>query len=127
MVGAITLHDSAGERLGTIYAATAPPEDKEDGKTAFWSVMAREVAAVRERYPEAKYTGVSDGASDFIPWLQEHTGVQVLDFYHASGYVCAAAGAFAHEAPKGEDASTWWAHEACSHLKHEEGAACRSA
>lgn len=123
MVGTITLHDSAGERLGTIYAAAAPPEDKDDGKTAFWSVMAREVAAVKERFPEAKYTGVSDGASDFVPWLQEHTGVQVLDFYHASGYVCAAAGAFAHEAPKGEDASTWWAHEACSHLKHEEGAA----
>ncbi len=43
--------------------------------------------------------------------------------YHSSGYVCAAAGAFAHETPKGEDASTWWANEACSHLKHEEGAA----
>ena len=123
MVGTVTLHDAAGERLGTIYSATAPPEDKEDGKAAFWAVMGREVAAIKERYPDAKCAGVSDGASDFVPWLREHTQVQVLDFFHASGYVCAAAGAFAHEVPAGEDPSTWWAQEACSHLKHEEGAA----
>ena len=103
MVGTVTLHDAAGERLGTIYSATAPPEDKEDGKAAFWAVMGREVAAIKERYPDAKCAGVSDGASDFVPWLREHTQVQVLDFFHASGYVCAAAGAFAHEVPAGED------------------------
>ena len=123
MVGAITLYDAAGERLGSIYAATAPPEDKSEGKSAFWALMEREVAAVKERYPQARYTGLSDGASDFVPWLREHTGQLVLDFYHASGYLCAAAGAFAHEVPRGEDAATWWAQEACSHLKHEEGAA----
>jgi len=123
MVGAITLYDAAGERLGSIYSATAPPEDKDEGKSAFWSLMEQEVAAVKKRYPQARYTGLSDGAADFVPWLRENTQVQVLDFYHASGYVCAAAGAFVHEVPAGRDPSTWWAQEACSHLKNEEGAA----
>jgi len=123
MVGAITLYDAAGERLGSIYAATAPPEDKSEGKSAFWALMDRELAAVKKRYPQACYTGLSDGAADFVPWLRGHTDKLVLDFYHASGYVCAASGAFAHEVPAGEDAATWWAQEACSHLKHREGAA----
>lgn len=122
MVGAITLYDAAGERLGSIYAATAPPEDKSEGKSAFWAAMDREVAAVKERYPQADYVGLSDGASDFVPWLRNHTGKLVLDFYHASGYLHAAGGAFAHEIPKGEE-ETWWSQEACHHLKHEEGAA----
>jgi hypothetical protein len=123
MVGTITLYDAAGERLGTIYAATAPPEDKMEGKSAFWAVMEREVAAVKERYPGATCVGLSDGAADLLPWLRGHTEKQVLDFYHASGYLCAAAGAFAHETPKGEDAATWWSGESCRHLKHEAGAA----
>jgi len=122
MVGAITLYDAAGERLGSIYTATAPPEDKSEGKSAFWAAMEREVAAVKERYPQACYVGLSDGAADFVPWLRGHTEKLVLDFYHASGYLHAAAGAFAHEIPKGEDAG-WWSQEACSHLKHDEGAA----
>jgi hypothetical protein len=122
MVGAITLYDAAGERLGSIYTATAPPEDKSQGKSAFWAAMEREVAAVKKRYPQACYVGLSDGAADFVPWLRRHTEKLVLDFYHASGYLHAAAGAFAHEVPKGEDAG-WWSQEACSQLKHVEGAA----
>lgn len=122
MVGAITLYDAAGERLGSIYTATAPPEDKSEGKSAFWAAMEREVAAIKEHYPQAAYMGLSDGEADFVPWLRHHTQRLVLDFYHASGYLCAAAGAFAHERPKGED-KDWWSQEACSHLKHDEGAA----
>lgn len=122
MIGAITLYDAGGERLGSIYAASAPPEDKSEGKSAFWAVMDRELAAVKKRYPQARYAGLSDGASDFAPWLRERTDKLILDFYHASGYLHAASGAFAHEVPKGED-QTWWSQEACSHLKHGEGAA----
>lgn len=122
MVGAITLYDKSGERLGTIYAATAPPEDKSQGKTAFWSIMEKEVATVKARYPTAAYTGLSDGASDLLPWLQSHTSRQVLDFYHACGYLHAAAGAFTHETPSGEPPG-WWSHEACRHLKEDGGAA----
>lgn len=121
-IGTITLQNFAGERIGTIYAATAPPEDKEEGKAAFWKVMDRELAAVKARYPRAVYTGLSDGASDLLPWLRANTSRVTLDFYHASGYVCAVAGAFAHERPRGEE-DDWWAQQACHHLRHEEGAA----
>jgi hypothetical protein len=121
-IGTITLYDAAGERLGTIYAATAPPEDKEEGKAAFWEVMECELRAVKSRYPQARYVGLSDGAPDLLPWLRSNTARVILDFYHASGYLSAAAGAFAHERPRGE-AEDWWAQQACHHLRHEEGAA----
>jgi hypothetical protein len=121
-VGTITLHNHAGERVGTIYAATAPPEDKEEGKAAIWEVMNRELAALKARYPRARYTGLSDGAADLLPWLRANTSRVTLDFYHASGYVCAAAGAFAHERPRGAE-EDWWAQQACHHLRHEEGGA----
>ena len=62
MVGAITLHDAAQVRQGTLYAASAPPVEEVDdtgkgtgkkGKAAFWAVMDQEVAAVKVRYPDA--------------------------------------------------------------------------
>ena len=132
MVGAITLHDEENVRQGTFYAACAPPVEEVDeegkgtgkkGKAAFWATMDREVAAVKARYPGASYVGLSDGAADLLPWLAGHTSVQVLDYYHASGYVHAAAPAFRHEAvPKGEG-SDYWAQEACRHLRYDPGAA----
>jgi hypothetical protein len=84
--------------------------------------MDKEVAIIKARYPNARYVGISDGATDFVPWLRRHTGELVLDFFHAASYLHAAAGAFAHEVPKGE-APNWWSHEACSFLKRESGAA----
>jgi hypothetical protein len=122
MVGAITLYSDKGERLGTIYSATGPPENKDDGKTAFWALMDKEVAIIKARYPNARYVGISDGATDFVPWLRQHTSELVLDFFHAASYLHAAAGAFAHEVPNGE-VPNWWSHEACSFLKHGRGAA----
>jgi hypothetical protein len=121
-IGTITLYNHGRERLGTIYAATAPPEDKAEGKIAFWEVMDRELAAVKDRYPGAQYTGLSDGASDLLPWLRKNTRRVTLDFYHASGYLCSAAGAFAHERPRGAP-EDWWAQQACHHLRHEVGGA----
>ena len=132
MVGAITLHDAEQVRQGTLYAATAPPVEEVDeegkgtgkkGKAAFWAVMDREVAAVKLCYPDAVYVGLSDGAADLLPWLAQHTSTQVLDYYHASGYVHGAAAAFRHEpVPKGEGAD-YWAQEACRYLRYDEGAA----
>jgi len=132
MVGAITLHDQENVRQGTFYAACAPPVEETDnegkgtgkkGKAAFWAMMEREVAAVKKRYPGAIYVGLSDGAADLLPWLAGQTSVQVPDYYHASGYVHAAAPAFRHEAvPKGEGPD-YWAQEACRHLRYDSGAA----
>ena len=132
MVGAITLHDQDQVRQGTFYAACAPPVEEtgeegkgtgKKGKAAFWATMEREVAAVKKRYPDATCVGLSDGAADLLPWLAGQTSVQVLDYYHASGYVHAAAPAFRHEAvPKGEGPG-YRAQEACRHLRYDAGAA----
>jgi len=114
MVGTITLCDKAGEPLETIYIANAP----EDGKATFYDRMSREVAAVKKRYPLARWAGISDGARDLRPFLEEHTEVLVLDFYHLSEYVHEAAKACYGETQKAEG----WSSDALHTLKHEAGA-----
>lgn len=113
MVGTITLCGKAAEPLETIYIANAP----EDGKATFYERMRREVAAVKKHYPFARWAGISDGARDLRPFLEEHTEVLVLDFFHVSEYVCAAAAAFYRDTKKTEV----WIADALHTLKHEAG------
>lgn len=115
MVGTITLCNKAGEPLETIYVANAP----EDGKAIFYVRMRREVAAVKKRYSQARWAGISDGARDLRPFLEEHTEVLVLDFYHLSEYVHEAAKACYGETQTAES----WCADALHTLKHEAGAA----
>jgi hypothetical protein len=116
MVGTITLCDKAGDKLETIYIANAP----EDGKATFYERMRREIAAVKKTYPKVKWIGLSDGARDLRPFLEEHTEVLVLDFYHVSEYINKAAAAAYPNDPK--KAGTWIA-DALHTLKHEENGA----
>jgi hypothetical protein len=123
MVGTIAFYNKDGERLGTIYTGAAPPEYSGDGKEDFWFLMNRELAAVKARYPKARYDGISDGAQDFVPWLTENTEQLTLDFYHGTGYLSTVAGDMV-EAGKGHAARRGaWLTKACSRLKHEDGAA----
>ena len=116
MVGTITLCDKAGDKLETIYIANAP----EDGKATFYQRMRREIATVKKAYPKARWIGLSDGARDLRPFLEEHTEVLVLDFFHVSEYINkAAAAAYPDDAGK---AGTWVA-DALHTLKHEENGA----
>ena len=80
MVGTITLCDKAGKPLETIYIANAP----EDGKGTFYKRMEREVTAVKTRYPSGRWSGISDGARDLRTFLEKHTEVLVIDFFHVS-------------------------------------------
>jgi hypothetical protein len=116
MVGTITLCNKAGEPLETIYIANAP----EDGKATFYDRMRREVAAVKARYPAARWAGISDGARDLRAFLEEHTEVLVLDFFHLAEYVNEAAKACYGDTEK---ASTW-SSDALHTLKHDKGGAC---
>ena len=53
--------------------------------------MEAETARVKERHPNARYSGISDGATEFWPWLKKLTTVQILDFWHVTEYVAMAA------------------------------------
>jgi hypothetical protein len=104
MVGTISFYDSEGQRLHTIYQAQSPPEQVADGKESFWRQMDTQVKKIKALYPRARYTGVSDGAPDLATWLKRHTGLQVLDYYHAAAYLDLAAPAFC---PRPEEAAAW--------------------
>jgi hypothetical protein len=119
MVGTIALYDSSGQRLETIYLGQAP----QMGKADFLERLDAEWRRVCQCYPQAKRLGLSDGARDYEPWLAQRTDWQILDFYHASGYLAAAAPGI-----KGrKDQRAEWLEQACHALKHEHGAAQRLA
>lgn len=115
MVGTIAFYDAAGERLHTTYVAAAP----EHGKGTFLQRMDEEIARVKKRYSHARYVGISDGASDFRPWLEKHTTTRVLDFWHLTQYLAEVAKVmFARKAQREQ-----WMDARCHSLKHEHGAA----
>ena len=87
MVGTVSLYDSEGERQHTIYLGAAP----EYGKKTFLERLAREIERAKKNYPEAKFVGIADGAETNWKFLEKQTEEQVLDFYHASGYLGAMA------------------------------------
>ena len=115
MVGTIAFYDAAGERLHTNYIATAP----EHGKATFIQRMDEDIARIKDKYPNARYVGISDGATDYLPWLKKHTTTQILDFWHVTEYLSEASGAI-HRSKKKR---TEWLDESCHQLKHQPGAA----
>jgi hypothetical protein len=118
MTGTLTLYDRQGERQHTIYLAATP----EYGKASFYERMDREIAHLKELYPEATYVGLADGAQANWDYLERHTTVQVLDFYHVAEYVAQAAwAAYPEDAAQRE----LWTEIHCHDLKHKRGAAAR--
>lgn len=115
MVGTIAFFDAAGERLHTIYVAAAP----EHGKGRFLARMDEEIERLKRSYADARYIGVSDGATDYLPWLRQHTTTQVLDFWHVSEYIASAAVAI----HRSKEARQQWIDDTCHWLKHQHRAA----
>jgi hypothetical protein len=116
MVGTISLYDKEGERQHTIYVGASP----EYGKGKFCRRMEREIDLVKGVYPQVKYIGVADGAKDNWIFLEKHTEIQILDFYHATGYLCKVGGAV-H--PRSKVNRQIWNEQKCHELKNERGAA----
>ena len=116
MVGTISLYDPQGERLHTIYIGATP----EYGKARFLERLEREIGRTKARYPQATYIGIADGAASNWRFLQAHTQEQILDFYHAAGYLGAVAGALY---PEDLTEQKQWLEQSCHQLKHETGAA----
>ena len=116
MAGTVSLYDTEGERQHTIYIGATP----EYGKGRFLERLEREVQRTKQTYPNATYVGIADGAETNWRFLEQHTGVQILDFYHAVGYLGAAASA-AH--PYDSAQRELWLSERCHQLKHDPGGA----
>jgi len=116
MVGTLSLYDREGKRQHTIYLGATP----EYGKGRFLARLEREIAHVKTAYPQARYVGLADGAAENWRFLEKHTTVQVLDFYHATEYLSDAAVA-AH--PRNKKKRTGWLEARRHRLKHEPGAA----
>jgi len=117
MVGTIALSNGAGERLETIYLGQAP----QPGKADFLDRLDGEWQRICQRYPAARCLGLGDGARDHAPWLAERAQWQILDFYHASGYLAGAAPGIART----HAGRARWLGGHCHALKHEPGAAPR--
>jgi hypothetical protein len=83
MVGTLSFYDHEGERQHSLYLAAAP----EYGKQAFLQRMEREIRRAKQRFPEALYLGIADGAASNWRFLEPHTDRQLIDFFHASEYV----------------------------------------
>jgi hypothetical protein len=83
MVGTVSLYDAEGSRQHTIYIGATP----EYGKAQFLERLEREIGRTKALYPQATYVGIADGAASNWQFLTRHTSEQVLDFYHATGYL----------------------------------------
>jgi hypothetical protein len=120
MVGTIALYDRAGERLHTTYIGASP----EYGKASFLERMTREIEHVKQLYPRALFIGLADGATDNWSFLNQHTSIQITDFWHATEYLAQAAEAI-FSSPRDAPRRKQWLEECCHKLKHLKGAAGR--
>jgi len=118
MVGTISLYDAEGERQHTIYLGATP----EYGKQKFLERLEAEIRQTKERYPDAAYVGIADGAESNWKFLNQHTQTQILDFYHASGYLGVVAEVLY---PNQSAEQKEWLNQSCHQLKHEVGTAQR--
>ncbi len=116
MVGTISLYDAQGERRHTVYLGATP----EYGKAQFLERLEREIGRTKARYPQATYIGIADGAVANWQFLNRHTSEQILDFYHAAGYLGAVAVALY---PEDVIQQQQWLDQSCHQLKHHPGAA----
>lgn len=120
MVGTIALFDRKGKRMHTIYTAATP----EYGKETFINRFEAEIQKVKDAFPKAEYIGIADGAKDNWPFLEKHTGCQILDFWHATQYLSSAADAM-YTGKNKQARRKEWLDLACHKLKHTQGSASR--
>ena len=116
MVGTLGFYDAKGERLHTVYTAATP----EYGKVTFFGRMDREIDRAKSAYPDATYVGLADGARENWTYLEGETSVQVVDFFHAAGYVGKAADPLFAGSIEGRRE---WVDGWCHRLRHESGSA----
>jgi hypothetical protein len=114
MNGSISLFDKLGERVHTIYVANAP----EYGKKSFNKSLTDEILKIKDLYPDVKSIGLADGSADNWTFLEPHTDIQVLDFWHATEYLSKVSKVVFSDVKT----SKLWLDDACHRLKHDKGA-----
>lgn len=72
---------------------------------------------MKQRYPTARYVGLADGAKENWTFLEQHTEVQLIDFYHATKYL-----GDVGQAVMSKKKREKWMEETCHTLKHTSGA-----
>jgi len=117
MVGNISLYDVTGKRQHTLFIGEAP----EYGKGTFFQRLEREISTVKKQYPDAIYLGIADGAKNNWSFLAQHTGRQLLDFFHVTEYLANVSYA-AYPGKTDKPKRTIWLDERCKQLKHEQDA-----
>ena len=118
MVGTVSLYDSKGVRQHTTYVA-APPEY---GKETFLNKLENVVKLAKIKYPKANFTGIADGAKDNWIFLNQHTDIQTIDFWHATEYLSLASEVL-H--PKNKSHREEWYVNKRHDLKHKYHTAAR--
>jgi hypothetical protein len=118
MCGSVSLYDSEGERLHTIYTGNTP----EYGKGTFKERFSHEIESVKKLFPHVHCIGLADGARDNWTFLEKYADDQLIDFYHASEYACEATEAIFCGRAKEKDA---WLKKWLHNLKHMKGGAKR--
>lgn len=111
MCGTISFYSKGGDRLHTIYTACAP----EYGKETFNQVLDMEIERVKEQYPKVSYVGLADGSKDNWSYLNGHSSVQILDFYHATEHLAQVSVVVKYTEAKRKE----WLQQACHDLKHQ--------
>lgn len=118
MVGTCGLYDKDGERLFTSYVGASP----EYGKEKFLDRLQYEVDQIKSRYSSSHFLGLADGAKDNWPFLEKNTDSQMLDFYHATGYLTGVADCI-YPGKKNKAQRQQWLDTICHNLKHNPDAA----
>lgn len=116
MVGVISLYNSKGERLHSIYIGQSP----EYGKKTFKQRLEQEIINIKKLYPNAKYVGIADGAIDNWSFLEKYTELQLLDYFHVTEYLQKVAMA-SFPQKTGKAKRQEWMEINCHNLKHTTG------
>lgn len=83
MCGSLSCYDAKGERIYGVYVGNSP----ESKKYRFNAQLSYEISQMKAIFPHATYIGIADGAVDGWTYLDAQTDVQILDFFHAAGYL----------------------------------------
>lgn len=118
-VASVSLYKD-GERLRSTFVATIPS----GGKETTSDKLNREIEAIAEKLPHAKFAFLSDGALANWKYQEQHQRLKnstgILDFWHAMDKLCAGADAlFGNGSIEGKK---WLEEQRCKLLELDRGA-----